>query len=149
MYIDTTKIKAQVLVIILRSKIVFRDFFKGICVYRLWCWVYFFLHHKAWVTAILLYKTEFYIVKTTNVMNKSYCAFHQVRGLNFFKLQRQFEISNNKTYHVKKLVFSRSWRYPSADNWFKIKPTIGRIVFLHCKFPSDFVYPEGSISGSR
>ena len=37
-----------------------------------------------------------------------YCAFHQVRGLNFFKLQRQFEISKNKTYLVEKLVFSRS-----------------------------------------
>ena len=78
-----------------------------------------------------------------------YCAFHQVRGLNFFKLQKQFEITNNKTYLVEKLVFSRSWRYPSADHWFKIKPTIGIIVFLHCKFPLDFVYPEASISGSR
>jgi len=72
-------------------------------------------------------------------------AFHQVRGLNFFKLQRQFEITNNKTYLVEKLVCSRY----SADHWFKIKPFIGRIVFLHCKFPSDFVYPEASISGSR
>jgi len=79
----------------------------------------------------------------------NYCAFHQVRGLKFFKLQWQFEISNNKMYLAEKLVFSRSWRYSSADHCFKIKPTIGKIVYLHSKFPSDFVYPEASISGSR
>jgi len=42
-----------------------------------------------------------------------------------------------------------SGRYLSAEQWFKIKPTIGRIVFRPFKFPSDFVYPETLITGSR
>ena len=67
----------------------------------------------------------------------------------FYKSQIQFEISNNKTYLDGELLVCRSWRYPSTDHWFKIKPTIGIIAFLHSKFLSDFVYPEASISGSR